>query len=163
MINKHFSPLVLASIIAGSSLIALFSSPSPSFAKEVCRKIPGLGTRCVWIPVADPNNGGDGGSTACFYERPVERKFYLTNRMNFPVNIKVNNDSYQIPAGERWIFTYKVTSGGDCGGTRYGNPIVSFDDNLANGYQEARLSIPENRDYYFTTYNSGNKIGLYPQ
>jgi len=163
MVTKRFSPLVVASIMAGSTLVALLGSQSQSLAREVCTDVPLVGRRCVWVPVADPNNGGDGGSTACFFEKPVERLFYITNKMSFPVTLKVNNTSFTVPVGKRWMFTAKVTSGGDCGGTYYGNPSVSFDDNTASGYQPASYSIPENRDYYFAPFNNGTRIGLYPQ
>ncbi|HLP91399.1 MAG TPA: hypothetical protein VK184_22805 [Nostocaceae cyanobacterium] len=160
--TTRFSPLLLASIIAGSTLVAILGSQSESFAKEVCTKVPGIGKRCIWVPVADEDNS-DGGSTACFFEKPVERVFHIKNTMNFAVKLQVNNDAYTIPAGERWRFTAQITSGGDCGGTNYGNPVVSFDDDLAPGYQSAKFSIPENREYYFGPYNNGARIGLYPR
>jgi Alpha-L-arabinofuranosidase B (ABFB) domain len=47
------SPLLLASIMAGSTLVALLGSQNQSLAKEVCTKIPGIGTRCIWVPLPE--------------------------------------------------------------------------------------------------------------
>jgi hypothetical protein len=159
--TKRFSPALLVFFIVGSASAMFLALQSDASAKEVCRNIPGIGRRCVWVPDVSPRP--EQGSTACSFERPVKRTFYLTNKMSFPMNLKVNNDSYTIPSGQRWVFTANVTSGGDCGGTNYGNPEVSFDDDTAPGFQAAKYSIPQNRDYYFGPFNGGRRIGLYPQ
>ena len=56
MMTKRFSPLIIASIIAGSTLIDLLNSQSQSLAGEVCRNIPLVGRRCVWVPTTDPGS-----------------------------------------------------------------------------------------------------------
>lgn len=54
--TKRFSPLFVASIIAGSTFIALFGLQSESSARYVCENVPLVGRRCVWVPLADPND-----------------------------------------------------------------------------------------------------------
>ncbi|MEX0268128.1 hypothetical protein AB3R30_03205 [Leptolyngbyaceae cyanobacterium UHCC 1019] len=162
--TKSFPPLLLISLVVGSASAMFLALQSDVSAKEVCRNIPGIGRRCILVPtVPTPTPREEEGATGCFFQRPIKRTFHLMNKMSFPMNLKVNNDSYTIPSGQRWVFTSNVTSGGDCGGTKYGNPVVSFDDDTAPGFQAAKYSIPENRDYYFGTFNEGRRIGLYPQ
>jgi len=102
MVTKRFSPLVVASIIAGSTLIALLGSQSQSLAREVCRDIPLVGRRCAWVPVADPNNGGDGGSTADLLpSRPT--RVTICNRISSTATFFLNSE-------------LKSMAGGNCGG-----------------------------------------------
>lgn len=91
MMTKRFSPLVVASIIASSTLVALLGSQSQSSAGEVCENIPLVGRRCVWAPIADPNNGGDGDSTADLLpSRPTQNPCLNVNSRTGWQSIAVN-------------------------------------------------------------------------
>lgn len=153
IMTKRFSPLFVASIIAGSTLIALFGLQSESSAGEVCTNVPFVGRRCVWVPVADGTNE-EGATAAPFNTRssstavcpdtftPVtsastSASVAFLNEWNRPVTLMVYNNgsrsAFTVPPGVNNILTSGVNSGsGVCFVDIPGRPVSGVINSLAD-------------------------------
>ena len=170
VINRKFtvkrSLFFLTSLVLGATPLSLIEKPA--FAG------------CGWGDITcDPRNwdrppipipGSSGGSTGACTQSvipPRYREFILRNNTQNRIIFRINNQEFALAAGQGATYKTQITTGSSSGcgggGQSLGNPVVSFDDDYSPGFQRGAYQIPENRGYYFATFNNGRRIGFYPQ
>ncbi|HEY9701966.1 MAG TPA: hypothetical protein V6C58_05950 [Allocoleopsis sp.] len=145
--KKHCSPLLLASLILSSSLITLFTGVEPSISKEVCKKVPGLGTRCIWVP--GPNKGTN-SSTGCTHcNQPKQKSINIVNATALTIYYQLDGQNFTLaPNYARMHYTTN----------NYAN--ISFDSSYDPGDQRANYTLGANSNYKFQS-SGGNSFNIY--